>query len=166
MHPRIPLAFLAARSHCWLMVNLSSTRIPRSLSAELHSSRSVPSLYWCMRLFLPRCRTLRLPLLNLIRFLSAQLSSLSQVTLNGSTAFRCVYHTSQFGVISKPAEGTLLTLHPGNSPGQQRNGTDTSQLLSSVEPTVSHPSADGKNSLTLVQKSLKQKIQPHPRGVS
>jgi len=35
MHPRMPLAFLAARAHCWLMVNLSSTRTPRSLSAEL-----------------------------------------------------------------------------------------------------------------------------------
>jgi len=35
MHPRIPLAFLAARAHCWLMVTLSSTRTPRSLSAEL-----------------------------------------------------------------------------------------------------------------------------------
>ena len=31
-----------------------------------------------MGLFLPRCRTLHLPLLNLIRFLSAQLSSLSR----------------------------------------------------------------------------------------
>jgi len=30
-----------------------------------------------------------------------------QVTLNGSTAFRCVYHNSQFGVISKLAEGTF-----------------------------------------------------------
>ena len=78
MHPRIPLAFLAARAHCWLMVNLSSTRTPRSLSAELLSSRSTPSLYWCMGLFLPRCRTVHLPLLNLIRFLSAQLSSLSR----------------------------------------------------------------------------------------
>jgi len=29
-----------------------------------------------------------------------------QVTLNGSTAFWCIYHTSQF-VISKLAEGTL-----------------------------------------------------------
>jgi len=44
MHPRIPLAFLAARAHCWLMVNLSPTRTPRSLSAELLSSRSAPSL--------------------------------------------------------------------------------------------------------------------------
>ena len=67
MHPRIPLAFLADRAHCWLMVNLSSTRTPRPLSAELFSSRSTPSLYWCMGLFLPRCRTLLLPLLNLIR---------------------------------------------------------------------------------------------------
>ena len=37
-----------------------------------------PSLYWCVGLFLPRCRTLLLPLLNSIRFLSAQLSSLSR----------------------------------------------------------------------------------------
>ena len=37
-----------------------------------------PSLYWCMGLFLPRCRTLPLPLLNFFRFLSAQLSSLSR----------------------------------------------------------------------------------------
>ena len=78
MHPRIPLAFLAARAHCWLMVNLSSTRTPRSHSTELLSRRSTPSLYWCMGLFLPSCRTLHLPLLNLIRFLSAQLSSLSR----------------------------------------------------------------------------------------
>ena len=60
------------------MVNLSSTSTPRSLSAELLSSRSTPSLYWCMGLFLPRCRTLYLPLLNFIRFLCAQLSSLSR----------------------------------------------------------------------------------------
>ena len=37
-----------------------------------------PSLYWCLGLFLPRGRTLHLPLLNLIRFLSAHLSSLSR----------------------------------------------------------------------------------------
>jgi len=41
MHPRIPLAFLATRAHCWLMVNFS-TRTPRSLSTELLSSRSAP----------------------------------------------------------------------------------------------------------------------------
>jgi len=68
MHPRIPLAFLAARVHCYLMVNLLSTRTLRSLSKELLSSRSAPSLYWCIGLFLPRCRTLPLPLLNFIRF--------------------------------------------------------------------------------------------------
>jgi len=36
-----------------------------------------------------------------------------QVTLNGSTAFWCIHHSSQFGVISKLAEGTLI-LHPGH----------------------------------------------------
>ena len=41
MHPRMPLAFLAARAHCWLMVNLSSTRTPRSLSAQLLSQNGL-----------------------------------------------------------------------------------------------------------------------------
>ena len=56
MHPRIPLAFLATRAHCWLLVNLLSTRTPRSLSTELFSNRSALSLYWCNGLFLPRWR--------------------------------------------------------------------------------------------------------------
>ncbi|XP_048796179.1 uncharacterized protein LOC125691181 isoform X2 [Lagopus muta] len=55
--------------------NLSSTRTPRSLSAELPSSTSSPILYCCMPLFLPRCKTLHLLLLNLIRFSFAQLSA-------------------------------------------------------------------------------------------
>ncbi|XP_068782109.1 uncharacterized protein [Struthio camelus] len=77
MHPRRPLAFLAARAHCCLMLNLS-TRTPRSFSAELLSSRSAPSLDWCLGFFLPTCRTLPLPWWNFMRFLSAQLSSLSR----------------------------------------------------------------------------------------
>ncbi|XP_068788224.1 uncharacterized protein [Struthio camelus] len=78
MHPRRPLAFLATRAHCCLMLHLLSTGTPRSFFMELLSSRSTPSLYWCMGLFLPRCRTLHLPLLNFRRVLSAQLSSLSR----------------------------------------------------------------------------------------
>ena len=35
MPPRIPLAFLATRAHCWPMGNLLSTSTPRSFSAEL-----------------------------------------------------------------------------------------------------------------------------------
>ncbi|PKU43429.1 hypothetical protein llap_6262 [Limosa lapponica baueri] len=58
------------------MVNLLSTRTPRSLSAELISSGSDPNLYHCVELFLPQCSTLHLPLFNFIKFLSAQLSSL------------------------------------------------------------------------------------------
>jgi len=41
--------------------------------------------------------------LNSIRFLSAQLSSL----LKSSTAFWCIHHSSQFGVISKLTESTF-----------------------------------------------------------
>ena len=43
------------------MVNLSSTRTPRSLSTELLSSRSTPNLHWCMGLFLPRYGTCTFP---------------------------------------------------------------------------------------------------------
>ena len=67
MHPRIPLAFMATRAHCWLMANLSFTRTPRSFSAELLSSRSAANLYWCIL----RCKIPHLLLLNLIRFLLA-----------------------------------------------------------------------------------------------
>jgi len=41
----IHLHFLATVAHCWLMGNLLSTRTPRSLSAELLSSRAAPDLY-------------------------------------------------------------------------------------------------------------------------
>ena len=69
MHSRIPLAFLASRAHCLLMANLLSTGTPRSFSTELPSSRLYPSLYWCLRLFFPRCKNLQLLLLDPIRFL-------------------------------------------------------------------------------------------------
>jgi len=74
----MPLAFLTTRAHYWLMVNLPATKTPRSLSTELLCSRSAPSLYWCIGLLLPRCRTLHLPLLKFIMFLCAQLCSLSR----------------------------------------------------------------------------------------
>jgi len=57
-HPRIPLAFLATRARCWLMSNLLSIITPWSFSAKLLSSESAPNLYWCVQLFLPRCRIL------------------------------------------------------------------------------------------------------------
>jgi len=55
--------------------------IPRDTQVPLRRAalqQVRPSLYWCMGLFLPRCRTLHLPWLNFVRFLSAQLSSLSR----------------------------------------------------------------------------------------
>lgn len=65
MCPRVPLALLACRAPCRLMV---------SLSATLLCSGSAPA---CSGLSLPRCRTPHLPLLNLQRLLPAQFLSLS-----------------------------------------------------------------------------------------
>jgi len=40
-----------------------------------------------------------------------------QVTLNGSTAFWCIYHTSQCGVISKLAWGSRGSASPDGTAG-------------------------------------------------
>ena len=49
---------------------------PKSFSAGLLSNHSPPSLYWYWRLPRPRCRTLHLALLNLMRFTPVHFSSL------------------------------------------------------------------------------------------
>lgn len=51
--PRMLLATFAARTRCWLMLNLVSTRTCRFFSAKLRSSQSSPNSYWCVGLFLP-----------------------------------------------------------------------------------------------------------------
>ena len=56
--------------------NMMSTRTPRSSSAKLLSSCLVLNLYWCVGLFLLRGRTLHLPLLSFMSFLSAHFFSL------------------------------------------------------------------------------------------
>lgn len=67
MHHRVPLAFLA-------------TKALKSFSEELFSSSSSPKVYWCMQLFLHKCRTPHLLLLSIIRFFSAQLSTTSRLS--------------------------------------------------------------------------------------
>lgn len=71
MQPRRLLASFTARAHCWLMVYLFP-RTPRSVSGDL-----LPSLYWCVGLFLPRRRMWH-PLLGCMRFLLAHFPSLSR----------------------------------------------------------------------------------------
>ena len=78
LYPRMLLAFLATRAQCWLMIILLSTRTLRSLFPTLLSNRSVPILYWYLGLLLPRCKILYLPWFYFIKFLPAQLSSLSR----------------------------------------------------------------------------------------
>lgn len=48
MHRRVQFAPLAARAHCWLTLSLLSMSTPRSLSPELLSSHSSPSLHLCL----------------------------------------------------------------------------------------------------------------------
>ena len=60
MELRIQLAAWAASTHCWVMLSFSSTNIPKSFSSGLLSILSPPSLYLCLGLPSPRCRTLHL----------------------------------------------------------------------------------------------------------
>jgi len=64
MQPGIWLAFWVLSAQCWFVLNLSSTHTPKSFSSGLVSSHSPPSLYRCLGLPRPRCRTLHLALLN------------------------------------------------------------------------------------------------------
>ena len=72
MQPRTPLVFLVARAHCWLMINLVPTRASRAFPAKLLSSRAARRTCWCLALSLPRCGTLRFPLLNFLGLLPWQ----------------------------------------------------------------------------------------------
>lgn len=63
MQPRKLLAFAAA-VHCQDMVNLVSTRDPRSSSDQLIFSQPALCLYLCFSLFLSRCGTLHFLLLE------------------------------------------------------------------------------------------------------
>lgn len=62
---------------CWLVFN-SSTGLPELFV----SSWLAPSLFWCMLLFFPRCRTLSFPLLNSTRFFLSFLHP-AELTLDG-----------------------------------------------------------------------------------
>jgi len=88
------------------MVNLLFLSSPRSLSAELHSSRSAPACTAAWGYSSPGTG----PALALVELHEISLCPALQpvqVLLNGSTAFRCISYSSQFCVISKFAEGTL-----------------------------------------------------------
>lgn len=63
------LAFLAIRVHGWLRVSLLSPRTPRPFSAKVFSTQPA-CMFWCLGMFLPRCRTLHFPM-HFMSFLSA-----------------------------------------------------------------------------------------------
>ena len=62
------MAFLATRTHCWLMTTLLNPQVPHH-SAPLHQVMFQPVL-----IFLPRCKALHLLLENLICSLNLNLA--------------------------------------------------------------------------------------------
>lgn len=85
IHSNMQHAVLVVRAYCWLMLSLLSSSTPRSLSAELLSSHPSPSLYLCLTLHHPRCRTQYLPLLNFIPLVITQRSNLSESLCKASS---------------------------------------------------------------------------------
>jgi len=75
MHARIQLAFWAVRAHCWLVSSFPSTTTPgpfwQGCTLPLH-----PLAWPDSGVPLPRCKTLHLTLLNLLRFSWTHCSSL------------------------------------------------------------------------------------------
>lgn len=89
------------------MISLSFTWTHRSFSAALLSSRPAPSLYWCLGLLLPTYSTLHFPLLNIIKFLSAQLSNQSRSCWLAVQPLDAFSKFPQFLITNKLAEGTF-----------------------------------------------------------
>ena len=71
-----PIALLGHRDTQLARGQLAVPQNPQALLRRAAFQQVTPGLCWCMGLSLPRCRTLHLPLLSFIRFLSSQLSSL------------------------------------------------------------------------------------------
>lgn len=70
MHSRIFLALLAAKTHCWLTLNLTSTRICRSLQMLVPQYVHIFGLH-------SRCRIWHLLLLSFTQLVTVQPSKLS-----------------------------------------------------------------------------------------
>lgn len=105
MHPRMPLVFLSTRAQCWFMVMVLSTRTPRPFSVQLPFSKSAHSMYWYGSYSTPHERTFTCPCWT------SQPPSLSISPacqgLPFSTVLWYVSYSTQFGIISKLAEGIV-----------------------------------------------------------
>lgn len=78
MQPIVLLAFFATAVNCLLILSLLSTKAPSSLSTQLLPSQVDSSLFCPPGLGFPRCKTIHLSLLNIIRFLLAHCFSISR----------------------------------------------------------------------------------------
>jgi len=84
------------------MLSFSWTTTRKSFSSGLLSVHSLPSLYLCLGLPQPICRTLHLALFSFMMF---PLLQPVKVPLDGIPSLQCVNCTTQLGGISKLAEG-------------------------------------------------------------
>lgn len=66
IHPRMLLAFIAARIQGWLIFSLPSAKTPSAFSAEQLPTQLVPSWCYCLGLFHPCFRAWHLSLLKLM----------------------------------------------------------------------------------------------------
>lgn len=69
------LATFATGAHCCLTLSLVSMRTPHIFSCKVYQQVR-PSLLWSMGFFIPNCRTLYFPLLNVAMFLWAHFSGM------------------------------------------------------------------------------------------
>jgi len=79
----------------------------KTYTGEVHEG-----IYWCMGLFLSRCRSLHFPLLNFKRASFSPFLQPVQVLLDDSMMIWHVSHSSQIDVVSKLAEGMLCPIIP------------------------------------------------------
>lgn len=139
------------RARCWVLLNLVSTRTPRSFSVNLLSGWILFNLYCYLGMLNPRWSTLHFSLLNSLRFLSAHLSSLSKFWMAtrfsgmSATAPSFAYLLRLYSILLSSSLMKLLSstrLSTVSWPVPLVIGFQRDFLLPSTSPSGSCPSVD------------------------
>lgn len=110
MHPKLLFTFLAARTHCWLMLSLLLTSTPTSLTAGLLSHHLFPSLCLCPALLHSNCSTSTCPCWISCRIWSLYQSISHWKVSHLIPSFR--KSTAPFSLVFVSKFGYIPLLHP------------------------------------------------------
>ena len=161
MKPKTWSTIWATSTHCWLMLSFLPINTPKSSSLRLLSVSSSHTLYLCLGLPWPMCRTLYLALLKFMMFAQAHISRLSRSLWMASlpssmlTTWHSLVSSENFLVFKRSAPiwasstWTLLPISYIFSTSEQHRGVGNRDWVISSHVVSAAPSSSGEELLTL-----------------